>query len=525
MFEIPEQMNVTDMFVDRNVREGRGDKTAVVDTGEGRSFTYSQVQERVNRFGNVLRETLGTRLEERVLLLLLDSEPFVASFFGSIKVGAVPIPTNTMFTPAEYEYLLNDSRARVLVIHAEILEQVSPILDNTRYLEHVVVVGHAPSLEKQEGISVHQFEDLLAESSPELEPEVMSKDDACLWLYSSGTTGFPKGAVHLQHDMLYTSEHYARQVIGFSEEDRVFSVAKLFFAYGLGNALYFPFYVGGTTILYPAKPDPETFFSIIDEHKPTILFSIPTAYLGMLGIEDAEERFDISSLRVCVSSGEPLPQPVWEQWRERFGLELLNGIGSTEILHIFISNYPGRSRHGSTGQLVPGYEAKLLAQEGEEVPMGEVGDLLISGDSICAFYWNKHEKTKDAIQGRWIRTGDKYSVDEDGHYYYQGRSDDMLRAGGSWVSPVEVEATLVEHPAVLECGVVGTEDEAGLIKPKAYVVLASGYTASPELEEELIAHVKARIARYKYPRWVTFLDELPRTATGKVQRYKLRQMV
>lgn len=527
MFEIPEQMNVADMFLDRNVREGRGDKTAVIDTGTGLTYTYSEVQARANRFGNALREALDIRLEERVLLLLLDSEAFVSAFFGSIKVGAVPIPTNTMFKPPEYEYILNDSRSRVLVVHAELLEHVAPILENTRYLEHVVVVGEGSpeELSKVPGsMSVHEFEGLFSSVSAELEAEEMNKDDACLWLYSSGTTGFPKGAVHLQHDLPYCAEHYAKGVLDISGDDRTFSVAKLFFAYGLGNGLYFPFYVGGTTILYPGKPDPETFFGILDEHKPTLFFSVPTAYQSMLTIEDAAERYDTSSIRLCISAGEALPPAVWERWHERFGVEILDGIGSTEILHIFISNRPGACRPGSSGQLVPGYEAKLLDEDGNPMPTGEVGDLLISGDSICAMYWNKHEKTKDAVEGHWIRTGDKYSIDEDGYFHYQGRSDDMLKAGGIWVSPVEVEATLVEHPAVLECGVVGAEDGSGLIKPKAYVVLNSGYEAGPELEEELIGHVKAKIARYKYPRWVTFLDELPKTATGKVQRYKLRQL-
>jgi len=524
MFELPEQMNIADMFLDRNVREGRGDKTAVIDTGTGLTHTYGEVQARVNRFGNALRDRLDTRLEERVLLLLLDSEAFVASFFGSIKVGAVPIPTNTMFTPAEYEYLLNDSRSRVLVIHAELLEQVVPILENARYLEHIVVVGDAPTLETPERVIVHSFEDLLAGSSTDLEAEPMNKDDSCLWLYSSGTTGFPKGAVHLQHDLPYATEHYAQGILGISEEDRTFSVAKLFFAYGLGNGLYFPFYAGGTTVLYPGKPDPETFFSIIDEHKPTLFFSVPTAYQSMLTLEDASERFDTSSIRLCISAGEALPPSVWNRWHERFGVEILDGIGSTEILHIFISNRPGQCLPGSTGQLVPGYEAMLLDEDGAAVPVGEVGDLLISGDSICASYWNKHEKTKDAIEGHWIRTGDKYSMDEDGYFQYQGRSDDMVKAGGIWVSPVEVEATLIEHPTVLECGVVGAEDESGLVKPKAYVVLAPGHEPSSELEEELVNYVRGRIARYKYPRWIEFVEELPKTATGKVQRYKLRQM-
>ncbi len=522
MIEFPDRMNAAEYFVDRHVREGRGDKVAIVDTADGREYTYRDVLDMVNRFGNVLRQALGTRLEERVMMITLDSPAFVASFFGSIKVGAVPIPTNTLLKPPDYEYLLNDSRARVLLISAPLVPQVAPILERLRYLRHIVVVGEADVGRPPRRIAVHRYEELMASAPNERDPEMMSKDDACFWLYSSGTTGFPKGAVHLQHDMLYCAHFYAQQVLGINEQDRTFSVAKLFFAYGLGNGLYFPFSVGATTILYPGKPDPHTFYRIITEHKPTLFFSVPTAYAAMLSVEDTS-AYDMSSVRLCVSAGEALPPALYERWKERFGVEILDGIGSTEVLHIFISNRPGEVRPGSSGKLVPGYEAKILDEEGHPVPVGEIGDLYIKGDSTCAYYWNKHEKTKDTIQGHWIRTGDKYSVDEEGYFYYHGRSDDMIKAGGIWVSPVEVENALMEHPAVLECGVVGAPDDEGLLKPKAYVVLQPGYEPSDALADELIAFVKERIAKYKYPRWIVFVDELPKTATGKIQRYKLRQ--
>ena len=517
VIELPDRMNAATYFVDANVEAGRGDKVAIYYVGDGSTYTYSDVLEGVNRFGNALKE-LGVRMEERVMLLLLDSPEFVFSFFGAIKMGAVPIPTNTLLKPHDYEYLLNDSRARALIVSEPLLEQIEPIRDRLRYLQHIVVVGEPHSNDQL------SYRELVESASPELDAEEMSKDDACFWLYSSGTTGFPKGAVHLQHDMLYCADLYAKQILGINENDRTFSVAKLFFAYGLGNAMYFPFRVGASTVLYPGKPDPIKFYEIIQEYKPTIFYCVPTAYAAMLAVEDAEKRFDLSSLRVCVSAGEALPPALYERWYERFGVEILDGIGSTEVLHIFISNRAGRVKPGSSGEIVPGYEARIVDEEGNDVPPGEVGDLLIKGESTCAFYWNKHQKTKETIIGEWIRTGDKYSRDEEGYFWYQGRSDDMLKVGGIWVSPVEVENTLMEHPAVLECGVVGAEDADGLVKTKAYVVLKAGYTPSEELAEELKQFVKGRIAKYKYPRWIEFVDELPKTATGKIQRYKLRQM-
>ncbi|MGH3118116.1 MAG: benzoate-CoA ligase family protein, partial [Gaiellales bacterium] len=299
---------------------------------------------------------------------------------------------------------------------------------------------------------------------------------------------------------------------------------KLFFAYGLGNALYFPFSVGASTILYPAKPEPERCFEIIERHRPTVFYAVPTAYAAMLAVAERGIRtYDLSSLRLCSSAGEPLPASIYERWKARFGVEILDGIGSTEVLHTFIANRPGQGRAGSSGTLVPGYDARILDGDGRDVPDGEIGDLLVKGDSICAGYWNKHEKTKETIAGEWIRTGDKYSRDADGYFWYHGRSDDMLKSGGQWVSPAEVEAAVVAHEAVLECGVVGREDGAGLVKPLAFVVLKPGRTGSPELAAELKQFVKARIAVYKCPRWIAFTVELPKTATGKIQRYKLRQ--
>jgi benzoate-CoA ligase family protein len=509
---IPDQFNAATYFVDRNVDEGRGNNTAI-EYGDER-VSYRQVQESVNRVGSALRDVLDVRLEERVVLLLLDCPEFAYSFFGAMKIGAVPVPTNTLFKAADYEYILNDSRARVAIVSEALLPQLQAIpAANLRYLREVVVVGNAPS-------GARAFSSLLEEGSAELEAEPTSKDDAAFWLYSSGSTGFPKGCVHLHHDMLVCTDFYGRGVLGITERDRCFSVAKLFFAYGLGNALYFPFGVGATTILWSGPPTPANVFSIVDRHRPTLFFSVPTNYAQLLAQESAS---DFACLRLAVSAGEALPPALYERFLSRFGVTILDGIGSTEICHIFISNQPGAVKPGSSGKLVAGYEARLQDDDGQPVPTGEIGNLLIKGDSTCSQYWNKHEKTKDTIEGHWIRTGDKYVQDEEGYFWYAGRGDDMLKVGGIWVSPIEVENALVEHPAVLEAGVVGREDHDQLTKPLAYVVPRAGVDGTPELARELQEFVRSKLADYKRPRWVEFVPELPKTATGKTQRFKLRE--
>lgn len=525
--QIPETFNVATLFVDRNVAEGRGGKTAIY--YQDQEITYGQVLEMVNRSGNALR-ALDVRVENRVLLLLLDCPEFVYSFFGAIKIGAVPIPTNTLLKPPDYEYLLNDSRAVVAIVSEALLPNLAAIpRERLRHVRHVVVVGgrgsgvggQGPGDGESAGANYLSFSELVGRASAELVSEPTSKDDAAFWLYSSGTTGFPKGCVHLQHDMVYCAEYYARGVLDIREEDRTFSVAKLFFAYGLGNALYFPFYVGASTVLFPGPPTPPNVYGVIERHKPTLFYSVPTNYAMLLAQEGS---YDLSSIRLAVSAGEALPAPLYQRFLERYGVQVLDGIGSTEILHIFISNRVGKVRPGSSGTLVPGYQARLMDEGGQPVPRGEIGNLMISGDSTCAMYWNKHEKTKDTIEGRWIKTGDKYWQDEDGYFWYAGRSDDMLKVGGIWVSPVEVENTLVEHAAVLEAAVVGKTDNDGLTKPLAFVVLQQGRQPSDALAEELKAFVRSKIAEYKRPRWIEFVEALPKTATGKTQRFKLRQL-
>ena len=508
MVPLPDTFNAATWFVDRNVHEGRGAKVAI-ECGDER-VTYAQLLERVNRVGNLLRDRFHVRIEERVVMLLLDGPEFFYTFFGAIKIGAVPIPTSTLWKPADYEYVLNDSRARVVVISEALLPQLQAIpRGRLRYLQHIVTVG--------------ELNACMADALSLLDAEPTTKDDPAFWLYSSGSTGFPKGCVHLQHDMVVCTELYAKGILGMSGDDSCFSVAKLFFAYGLGNAMYCPLGVGATSILWPGPPAAANVFAVIERHKPTLFFSVPTNY-GMLLAHTREGRdFDLSSVRYAVSAGESLPAALFERFKQRFGVEILDGIGSTEILHIFISNRPGDIRPGSSGTVVEGYEARIVDEEGCDVPRGEIGNLLISGDSTCACYWNKHEKTKATIEGRWIRTGDKYYQDEQGYFWYAGRSDDMLKVGGIWVSPVEVENIMIEHPAVRECGVGARADHDGLLKPYAFVVVRSGVEGTPELAAELQQFVRSRLADYKRPRWVEFIDELPKTATGKLQRYKLRE--
>ena len=511
-FDVPRDFNAATFFVDRPVAEGWSARPAFF--YEDATLTYGGLQELVDRTGNALRE-LGVEREQRVLLLLLDSPAFLGAFWGAIKIGAIPVPLNTLLRPQDYLYFLEDSRARVLVVSEALLPSVEPVLAQAPELRRVIVAGKASGAHAA-------FDDLVGRASARLDAARTSRDEPAFWLYSSGSTGFPKGAVHLHRDMVVCSDTYALQVLGMTEADRTVSAAKLFFAYGMGNNMYFPMRVGGSGVLYPHRPTPDAMFELIHRHRPTLFFGIPTLYAAMLQVKEAEKRWDLSSLRQCVSAGEALPEELFNRWRERFGVEILDGIGTTEILHIFLSNRPGKVRPGATGLPVPGYEAALVDDEGRPVPQGEIGNLRVKGDSTMAYYWNQPEKTKQALFGAWIQTGDKYYQDADGYFWYCGRADDMLKVGGIWVSPVEVEATLIGHPAVLEAAVVGSEDEERLVKPRAYVVLKDGFTASPALDAEIKAFVKDKIAPYKYPRWIEFVAELPKTATGKIQRFKLR---
>jgi 4-hydroxybenzoate-CoA ligase len=512
---VAETFNAATHFVDRHVREGRGSVVAI-ECGDER-VTYAQLLDGVNRFGSALRDALEVRPEERVVLLLLDSPAFAMAFFGAIKIGAVPIPTNTLWKPADYRHVLNDSRARVAVVSAELLPQIAQIpRGDVPGLRHVVVVGGARCVWPAEVLS---FADLIDRGSSELDADPTSRDAPAFWLYSSGSTGAPKGCPHLHHDMVVCAELFGKGVLKIGPADRFFSVAKLFFAYGLGNALYFPLAVGATSILSPGPPTPANVYGVIERHRPSLLFSVPTGFGMLLSHPGA---FDLTSVRLAVSAGEALPPAIYERFKERFGIDILDGIGSTEALHMFISNRPGAIRPGSSGLIVPGYDAAILDEERRPVPRGEVGNLWVKGDSVCSGYWNQHEKTKATIEGEWIRTGDRYSQDADGFYWHAGRTDDMLKVGGQWVSPIEVEHALVAHEAVQECAVIGREDRDALVKPMAFVVLRAGVEGSPDLAAELQQFVRLTLADYKRPRWVEFVPDLPRTATGKLQRFKLR---
>ncbi len=512
--EIPDRMNAVTMFVDDHLAAGRGSKTAIL--CEDRKVSYRDLYEDVNRVGNALR-SLDLQVEERVAVLLPDSPEWVFTFFGAMKIGAVGIPLNTTLKPADYEYVLNDSRARVLFVHQSLLPHIDEIQERLEFLKHVIVVGG----DADDTRSLQRF---MRDASPALEPAPTSKDEAAFWLYSSGTTGPPKAAIHLHHDMLVEADLYSRGVLGLKESDISFSVAKLFFAFGLGNGLYFPLRAGATTVLLPDRPTPEKVFEVIDRYQPTVFYSVPTSYVALLHHSEVTGRRRLDSIRLCISAGEPLPRQTFDEWQARFGIEILDGIGSTEILHIYISNRPGRAVPGSTGQIVPGYEAKIVDETGAALPPGQVGTLLIKGDSIAAGYWNKHEQTKDTFCGHWINTHDKFSVDEEGYFWYAGRTDDMFKVSGQAVWPADVESVLMRHEAVLESGVVGARGADGLVKPVAFVVLKRGCVESSELKRELQDFVKRTTSPHKYPRTVVFVSSLPKTATGKIRRFQLREM-
>jgi len=509
--KIPRDYNAAYDLVERNLAAGRAAKLAYID--DAGQYTFGELAERVNRFGSALLG-MGLETEQRVLLALTDTIDFPTAFLGAIKAGIIPIAVNTLLTPKDYEYMLADSRAKALIVSEPLLPQFAPLFPRLPFLKHVIVSGSGA-----QGHSL--FKDLLARGSPELSPAPTTCDDACFWLYSSGSTGMPKGTLHVHSSMILTAEFYARGVLGMKESDVVFSAAKLFFAYGLGNALSFTLAVGATAVLMAERPTPASVFKRLIEKKPTIYYGVPTLYAAMLANPDFPKKESLA-LRLCVSAGEALPPQIAKTWKEKTGVEILDGIGSTEMLHIFLSNRPGDLRYGTTGKAVPGYELRLVDEQGRPVKPGELGELQISGATSAILYWNNREKSRSTFVGGWTKSGDKYTMDEDGYYVYGGRSDDMLKVSGIWVSPAEVESALISHAAVLEAAVVGAEDENQLVKPKAFVVLKQGNPASDALKAALQQHVKERLAPYKYPRWIEFLPELPKTATGKIQRFKLR---
>jgi benzoate-CoA ligase len=514
---IPRDYNAAYDLIERNLAAGRAARLAYVD--DAGQYTFGQLSERVNRFGSGL-QALGLEMEHRVLLALTDTIDFPTAFLGAIKAGIVPIAVNTLLTPKDHEYMLSDSRAKALIVSEQLLPQFAPMIGRLPFLEHVVVSGTAQASSRP-AAGHTAFEEVLAKGSSELAPAPTTADDACFWLYSSGSTGMPKGTVHVHSSMILTAELYAKGVLGMKESDVVFSAAKLFFAYGLGNALSFTLAVGATAVLMAERPTPASVFKRLTEKRPTLFYGVPTLYAAMLASPEFPKK-GAFALRQCISAGEALPPQIAKTWKEKTGVEILDGIGSTEMLHIFLSNRPGDVRYGTTGRPVPGYELRLADDHGDPVQPGEMGELQISGPTHAAFYWNNREKSRNTFAGDWTKSGDKYTQDKDGYYVYGGRSDDMLKVSGIYVSPAEVEAALVGHEAVLEAAVVGAEDENKLIKPKAYVVLKQGNPGTDALKAALQQHVKDKLAPYKYPRWIEFLPELPKTATGKIQRFKLR---
>jgi benzoate-CoA ligase len=506
--DIPREYNAAFDLVERNLQAGRAGRTAYIDDA-GR-YTFGELAERVNRFGSGLL-TMGLEPEQRVLLAMHDSIDWPVAFLGAIRAGIIPVAVNTLLTPKDYEYMLADSRARALLVSQPLLAQFEPLLARLPHLRHVIVSG------KESGGHA-SVAAVLAKGSAQFPPAPTTRDDACFWLYSSGSTGMPKGTVHVHSSMVITAELYARAVLGLQETDTVFSAAKLFFAYGLGNSLSFTLTVGATTVLMAERPTPAAVFKRLTEHRPTVFYGVPTLYAAMLA-DSAFPKREALALRSCVSAGEALPPQIAKSFKERTGVDILDGIGSTEMLHIFLSNRPGELRYGTTGKAVPGYALRLVDENDQPVKQGELGELQISGPTSAAYYWNNRDKSRATFAGAWTRSGDKYSQDADGFYVYGGRTDDMLKVSGIWVSPAEVEAALVSHEAVLEAAVVGQEDEQKLVKPKAYVVLKPGKKAG---EDELKNYVKEKLAPYKYPRWIEFAAELPKTATGKIQRFKLR---
>ena len=506
----PPNYNVAVAFIDRHIAEGRGAKVAIRTADS--AITYAELAANVNRCaGGLLR--LGLARGERVLMVVKDCPAFFYLFWGAIKAGIVPVPLNTLLRSSSYAFMIDDSGAAALVYSPEFAGEVEPaIAAATRQPRYVLrTEGEGQSLAS-----------LLAQSQPQFEAVPATAEDDCFWLYSSGSTGAPKGAVHRHRDMAVTSQRYGVETLGIREDDVFYSEAKLFFAYGLGNNLTFPLWVGATAVLNEHRPGPATSFPLIERFRPTLYFGVPTLYAAYLQ-HFAKEKPDLSSIRSCVSAGEALPAEILRRWHEETGLRILDGIGSTEALHIFISNTPADVKPGSSGRVVPGYRARILDEHGAEVGADENGQLFISGESTARCYWNNAERTATTMVDGWLDTGDTYRRDAQGYFYYCGRSDDMLKVGGIWCSPFEIESKLIEHPDVMEAAVVGRLDQEGLIKPEAFVILKDGKTASPALAAELSEFCKNGLAPYKYPRWINFVSELPKTATGKIQRFLLRQ--
>ena len=510
--EVPLQYNLVEIL-ERNLGES-ADRLALL--SPDREMTFAEVSVEVNKVTNALR-SIGLGVGETVAIFAPDCAEWVTCFFGTLKAGGIALGTNTLLHPEGVRYMLHDGSARVAIVHEELLETFEQVRDDLPSLESVVVIGEATHSGDRAYAEWIAAEPETAEAAP------TQRDDFAILNYSSGTTGEPKGILHAHKDPLLAAELWGANTLGIESSDRTLSVARLFFTFGLGGNLVFPWYVGAQTVLFPASPRlAVTVLEMIERFRPTILFSAPTGYAAALAVEGLTTNHDLSSLRLCVSAGEALPAALWHHWQATVGVDIIDGIGSTENFHIFLSNRPGRIRPGSSGREMVGYELAIVDESGHPVEQGEVGNLMVKGETAALSYLHDPAKSQETFQGEWLATGDKYYADADGYYWHAGRADDMLKVGGIWTSPVEVESALIAHPAVLECAVIGQKDQSDLVKPKAFVILNPGYDAGDELAAGLIAHCREKLAAYKRPRWIEFVDDLPKTATGKIQRFKLR---
>jgi benzoate-CoA ligase family protein len=524
MFQFPERFNMADYFLYHNLEEGRENKVCLY--FEDKTWTYGDTARMSNRVGNVLR-FLGVKLEDRVLIVLPDCPEFVWTWFGAARIGAVITMVNPLLPAEDYKYYLDYTRARAAIVHESFLKPFTEAAAGSRYLRAALVVRNENALDEElvdshSRVRFFSFAETASEQSAACEPADTHRDDIAIWLFTSGSTGHPKGAVHLQHDLPYNTEVFAKRTMGVNETDLTVSVPKLFFGYATGTNLLFPFAVGGATALFSERPTPDKLFEVIQRYQPTILTTVPTMINAMLNAEGAKSH-DLSSIRFCYSAGEALPVELYHRWKETFGVEICDGIGSAEMFHIYITNRPGDVKPGSLGRVVDGYKAKIVDGDGNEVPTGEMGTLKIKGDSAALCYWNAHEKSKETFAGDWCTTGDQFQVDAEGYYWYHGRTDDMLKVGGIFVAPSEIENCLLQHEAVLECAVIGHDLGDGLVKPKAFIVPREGQEPAEELAEAIKEFVKSKLALYKYPRWIEFVSSLPKNDRGKIDRRLLKQ--
>jgi 4-hydroxybenzoate-CoA ligase len=511
------ECNAYDWFVDRHIRSGEGERRAFQDPW--RSLTYAALAQSASRFAAALGRA-GIRRERRVAMLMLDTVDFPPVFWGCLRAGVIPVPINTLLTPETVAYILADSRAEAVVVSAPLLEALRPALDAAN-LRLVVVAEPDGSRAATDHAALA---DILATEAPETAPAACSPDEPAFWLYSSGSTGAPKGVRHVHSSLRYTADTYGAEVLQIGPDDVMFSAAKAFHAYGLGNTMTFPMSVGASAVMLPGRPTPDAVLETMALHHPTLFGGVPTLYASLLANPMLRPKAGSDRLRRCISAGEALPADIGRRWQAMVGLDILDGIGSTEMLHIFISNQANDIVYGTSGKPVSGYEAMVIDEFERPSPFGEIGELIVKGPSAADGYWNQRDKTRRTFRGEWTYTGDKYTRDAQGYYRFAGRTDEMLKVSGVWVSPFEVEEALISHPTVLEAAVIGRIDRDGLLKPKAFVILKETAADPDALIKALQDHVKARVGVWKYPRWIEFVDSLPKTATGKIQRFRLREI-